>query len=79
MSNSLLLFSLHSLRRSGDCHNIGSRLSLIWVCTRACVLLGKWAMKFFRKTQTDEGQTCDKLTRDGHLLGELAHSAVTAL
>jgi hypothetical protein len=33
-------FSLHSLRRSGDCHNIGSRLSLIWVCTRACVLLG---------------------------------------
>jgi len=60
-------FSLHSLRRSGDCHNIGSRLSLIWVCTRACVLLGKWAINFFRKTQTDEGQTCDRLALDGNV------------
>lgn len=60
-------FSLHSLRRSGDCHNIGSRLLLIWVCTRTCVLLGKWAMNFFRKTQTDEGQTCDRLALDGNV------------
>jgi hypothetical protein len=72
MSNSLLLifFSLHSLRLSGDCHNIGSGLSLIWVRAWASVLLGKWAINyifFSRKTQTDEGQTCDRLALDGHV------------
>jgi hypothetical protein len=49
MSNSLLLIfflSLHSLRLSGDCHNIGSGLSLIWVRAWASVLLGKWAMNY---------------------------------
>jgi len=48
MSNSLLLifFSLHSLRLSGDCHNIGSGLSLIWVREWASVLLGKWAINY---------------------------------
>lgn len=63
MSNSLLLISLHSLRLSGDCHNIGRGLSLI-SCERAC--LRAWKMGHeIRKTRTDEGQTCDKLAPDG--------------
>jgi len=70
MSNSLLLFfSLHSLRLSGDCAKYRARaIANLSARVRACVLLGKWAVKKnFRKTQTDEGQTCDKLAPDGHV------------
>jgi len=71
----LLLFLIHHthLGFSGGCHTI--EYGAIAYQKYAYSRLAFWHFwnrngpkKIFRKTQTDEGQTCDKLTPDGHLL-----------
>lgn len=76
MSNSFVItFLIHHthLGFSGDCHIIEyGGLSLIKYAYSRSAFWHFWnrngPKKNFRKTQTDEGQTCDKLTPDGHLL-----------
>ena len=71
----LLLFLIHHthLGFSGGCHTIeygaiAYQNMLIHAQLSGIFGIEMGQKNFCRKTQTDEGQTCDKLTPDGHLL-----------
>lgn len=77
---SFLQFIYTHLGFSGDCQNYRYVGGYHFVCAQLFDLGNKMQVsKRLLGRLKQMRAPCDKLTRDGHLLGELAQSAVTAL